>query len=120
MDLILNSKRQNWEKKISSQHGLGLGPLLEVIKVKDPSKERRDHVVWNDKNLITVSGGKLTTFRLIAIDVLNQAKNLLPEPKEIVEETVFHTPKNTGTHLDYLITSNQKGYWADLVIKQPR
>ncbi len=43
-----------------------------------PSKERRDHAVWTDRNLITVSGGKLTTFRLIALDVLNAAKAFLP------------------------------------------
>ena len=80
-------------------------------------------MVWNDKNLITVSGGKLTTFRLIAIDVLNQAKNLLPEPKEILEETVFYTPKNTGTHLDWSNHAESKrllgryGYKATEVIK---
>ena len=78
----------------------GVRPVIGSDKSKDPSKERRDHVVWNDKNLITVSGGKLTTFRLIAIDVLNQAKHLLPEPKEMVEETVFYTPKTVSyTHL---------------------
>ena len=96
----------------------GVRPVIGSDKSKDPSKERRDHVVWNDKNLITVSGGKLTTFRLIAIDVLNQAKNLLPEPKEIVEETVFYTPKNTGTHLDWSNHAESKGYWVDMVIKQ--
>ena len=31
-------------KKISSQHGLGLGPLLEVIKVKIPQK--KDETMW--------------------------------------------------------------------------
>ena len=101
----------------------GVRPVIGSDKSKDPSKERRDHVVWNDKNLITVSGGKLTTFRLIAIDVLNQAKNLLPEPKEIVEETVFHTPKNTGTHLDWSNHAESKrllgrfGHKATEVIK---
>ncbi len=40
---------------------------------KAPSKERRDHAVWADKGLITASGGKLTTFRLTAIDALNAA-----------------------------------------------
>lgn len=36
----------------------------------DPSKESRDHVVWNEQGLLTVTGGKLTTFRLIARDAL--------------------------------------------------
>lgn len=39
-----------------------------------PSKERRDHAVWANDGLITVSGGKLTTFRLIALDALRAAQ----------------------------------------------
>lgn len=43
-----------------------------------PSKERRDHAVWDDKGLITVSGGKLTTFRLMAQDVMRKASVYIP------------------------------------------
>ena len=42
-----------------------------------PSKEKRDHSVWLDNNLVTVSGGKLTTFRLIALDVLKMCQKVL-------------------------------------------
>ncbi len=38
---------------------------------KDPTCESRDHVVWNEAGLLTVTGGKLTTFRLIAADTLS-------------------------------------------------
>ncbi|MDN3640059.1 glycerol-3-phosphate dehydrogenase/oxidase [Simiduia curdlanivorans] len=48
----------------------GVRPIIASDNAKDPSKERRDHAVWVDGSLITVSGGKLTTFRLIALDVL--------------------------------------------------
>lgn len=44
----------------------------------NPSSEKRDHTIWDDNGLITVSGGKLTTFRLIALDVLKAAKKYLP------------------------------------------
>lgn len=44
----------------------------------NPSAEKRDHSVWDDHGLITVSGGKLTTFRLIALDVLKAANRYLP------------------------------------------
>lgn len=40
---------------------------------KAPSKERRDHAVWQADGVVTVSGGKLTTFRLIALDALAAA-----------------------------------------------
>lgn len=44
----------------------------------NPSSEKRDHSIWDDNGLISVSGGKLTTFRLIALDVLKKAKKYLP------------------------------------------
>lgn len=44
----------------------------------DPSKESRDHVVWEENGLLTVTGGKLTTFRLIALDALKAARRRLP------------------------------------------
>jgi glycerol-3-phosphate dehydrogenase len=38
------------------------------------SKEKRDHSIWKQAGLITVAGGKLTTFRLIAQQVLAKCK----------------------------------------------
>jgi glycerol-3-phosphate dehydrogenase len=43
----------------------------------DPSKEGRDHVCWLEDGLLTVTGGKLTTFRVIALDALNHAARAL-------------------------------------------
>ena len=51
----------------------GIRPVIGSDKTKDPSKERRNHAVWVDQGLVTVSGGKLTTFRLIALDAVNAA-----------------------------------------------
>lgn len=48
----------------------GVRPVIASGKGIDPSKERRDHAVWGDNGVVTVSGGKLTTFRLIALDAL--------------------------------------------------
>lgn len=45
----------------------------------NPSSEKRDHSIWDDHGLVTVSGGKLTTFRLIALDVLKASKAYLPQ-----------------------------------------
>ncbi len=44
----------------------------------NPSKESREHVIWNEDGLLTVSGGKLTTYRLMARAALNEARRLLP------------------------------------------
>lgn len=43
-------------------------------ETRKPSKENREHVVWSDNGLISVAGGKLTTFRLIAREVLERGK----------------------------------------------
>ncbi|MGD0277551.1 MAG: glycerol-3-phosphate dehydrogenase/oxidase [Syntrophales bacterium] len=59
----------------------GLRPVIGTGKA-DPSKESRDHVIWDEKGLITVTGGKLTTFRLIAIDTLMAAAGRLPGMRE--------------------------------------
>ncbi len=65
------------EKDIISSWA-GVRPLVSSGAL-NPSKEKRDHSVWNDNGLVTVSGGKLTTFRLIALDVLQAASQYLPK-----------------------------------------
>lgn len=55
----------------------GVRPLISSGSL-NPSKEKRDHSVWEEKGLISVSGGKLTTFRLIALDALQKAACRLP------------------------------------------
>ncbi len=55
----------------------GVRPVVDTGKA-DPSKEGRDHVVWMEQGLLTVTGGKLTTFRLIALDALQHAAGMLP------------------------------------------
>lgn len=54
----------------------GVRPVIHTGK-KDPSKEARDHVVWNDKGLVTVTGGKLTTFGVLAKDAMKSAHKWL-------------------------------------------
>jgi glycerol-3-phosphate dehydrogenase len=55
----------------------GVRPVIDTGKA-DPSKEARDHVLWQQEGLLTVTGGKLTTFRAIALDVLRHAALQLP------------------------------------------
>jgi glycerol-3-phosphate dehydrogenase len=56
----------------------GIRPVIGTGKI-DPSKESRDHVVWEENGLLTVTGGKLTTFRLIALDALRSVQHRLPD-----------------------------------------
>jgi len=54
----------------------GIRPVIGGSR-KKPSSEKRDHTIWEQDGMISVTGGKLTTFRLIALDVLRAAAPLL-------------------------------------------
>jgi len=56
----------------------GVRPVIGTGKA-DPSQESRDHVVWEEHGLFTVTGGKLTTFRLMALDALKAIGHRLPQ-----------------------------------------
>lgn len=60
----------------------GVRPVISSGRGLDPSKERRDHAVWEKDGVISVSGGKLTTFRLIALDALHAAGLLTGEARD--------------------------------------
>ncbi len=69
----------------------GIRPVIGSGKT-DSSKESRDHVVWSEDGLITVTGGKLTTFRLIAHEVLEEVRQQLPNLPQIdVDTPIFDT-----------------------------
>ena len=84
------------EKDIISSWA-GVRPLVSSGAL-NPSKEKRDHSIWNDNGLVTISGGKLTTFRLIALDALKVASEYLPGFRaqdfgaDTFTQSVFHHP----------------------------
>ncbi|MFN2125282.1 MAG: glycerol-3-phosphate dehydrogenase/oxidase [Candidatus Promineifilaceae bacterium] len=51
----------------------GVRPVVSSGKSK-ASEESRDHIIWNEDGLITVTGGKLTTFRVIAEEVIEEVR----------------------------------------------
>lgn len=56
----------------------GVRPIVASGSGVNPSRERRDHSVWDNNGLVTVTGGKLTTFRLIALDTLKLVAKHIP------------------------------------------
>ena len=72
----------------------GVRPLISDGgdgKRVSPSKEKRDHSVWLDNHLVTVSGGKLTTFRLIALDVLEKCQEVLDLDKSTTQNQAINS-----------------------------
>lgn len=54
----------------------GVRPVIDTGKA-DPSKESREHAIWNEDGLLTITGGKLTTFAVMARDALSAAQEQL-------------------------------------------
>ena len=55
----------------------GIRPVIDTGKA-NPSKESREHVLWCENGLLTVAGGKLTTFRRMARAALKAACRRVP------------------------------------------
>ncbi|HVH41775.1 MAG TPA: glycerol-3-phosphate dehydrogenase/oxidase [Labilithrix sp.] len=51
----------------------GVRPVIDTGKA-DPSKESREHAIWKENGLLTITGGKLTTFAVMARDALGAAE----------------------------------------------
>ncbi len=56
----------------------------------NPAKESREHALWNEEGLLTVTGGKLTTFRMMALETLKavglhgKRDHIFDDPEEVV------------------------------------
>jgi glycerol-3-phosphate dehydrogenase len=55
----------------------GVRPVVDTGQA-DPSRESREHVLWRANRLLTVTGGKLTTFRVMAQAALRAVRPFLP------------------------------------------
>ncbi len=77
------------------------------------SKESREHVVWQSKGLVTVTGGKLTTFRLLAHDAIKAAAPYLPRrKKQAVPQRVPERRKLLFDNLDPAMQSRILGRYG--------
>lgn len=80
----------------------GVRPVIGSGK-DDPSQESRDHVVWVENGLLTVTGGKLTTFRRIALDALKAVAGRFPGlPKPDAKLPVLNQIDITLMNRDHL------------------
>jgi glycerol-3-phosphate dehydrogenase len=93
----------------------GVRPVIGT-GAKDPSKEKRDHGIWIERGLISVSGGKLTNFRLMALDVLRRGAQFLPSlAVEDRGEAIFRQASRKGLllqGLDYKLRRRLEGRYG--------
>jgi glycerol-3-phosphate dehydrogenase len=95
----------------------GVRPVVDTGQA-DPSKESREHVIWNESGLLTVTGGKLTTFRLMAHDALEAVRaHLAGHPRFDARQHMLTEPPASGlsVYLDPAIRLRLLGrYGADM------
>jgi glycerol-3-phosphate dehydrogenase len=58
----------------------GVRPILSSA-AEVPSAASREEAVWDERGLLSVAGGKLTTWRPMAEEVVDEALRLLPEER---------------------------------------
>jgi len=81
---------------------------LDTSKPNKPSDEKREHAIWDDNGLISVAGGKLTTYRLIALDTLQKAAPYLSMPSASFETTSHFEPMPKMPSLMALSSESKK------------
>jgi len=101
----------------------GIRPVISEGKLK-PSEESREHVVWVDHGLVTVTGGKLTTFRRLALDALKAVRSFLPPDKMTDRKTPVFSKVQQLPALEYRLSMKawrrlygRYGNAADTIVK---
>jgi glycerol-3-phosphate dehydrogenase len=70
----------------------GLRPVISSGGNRAPSEESREHEIWVDHGLVTIAGGKLTTYRRVALDVIKAAQPFLPPVERPSPDSPGFTP----------------------------
>ncbi len=73
----------------------GVRPVVDSGKA-DPSAESRESALWSRPGLVGITGGKLTTFRTTAREVLQAAARQLPKLAPSAEQPVFAAVDSGG------------------------
>lgn len=83
----------------------GIRTVVDTGK-KDPSKESREHIFWYENGLLTITGGKLTTFRLMALEVLQSLRNKFSTIRTINKRSPIFTHTGTDFVQDSFLDKN--------------
>jgi glycerol-3-phosphate dehydrogenase len=107
IEFILNTAKEYLHKPPTRDDILsvfvGVRPLVKSGETKNTSSLSRDHTIEIDNaGLVTITGGKWTTYRRMAEDCINQTANLagLPEKDCVTKDLkIYQSPKNEGEKL---------------------
>ena len=75
----------------------GVRPVIASDTARDPSKETREDIILAEEGLITVTGGKLTTFRSSAVRALRLAATRVPKLQDVRADAPLLQPPTAKT-----------------------
>ncbi|WP_163834239.1 glycerol-3-phosphate dehydrogenase/oxidase [Spartinivicinus ruber] len=67
----------------------GVRPVLAGKEKQAPSALSREHVIWRQGAIVNITGGKLTTFKLIAEQTLALLKEVISLPTSLINSQWF-------------------------------
>jgi glycerol-3-phosphate dehydrogenase len=73
----------------------GVRPIVASGK-DDPSAESRESAMWSSPGLVNITGGKLTTFRVTAREVLREAARQVADLAPSQDQKIFSSAKADG------------------------
>lgn len=85
VDYLLRALRSQFPSRNVSQRDVvgafaGLRPILDT-HAENPSEASREEAIWEERGMLSVAGGKLTTWRVTAAEAVEEALKLLPEER---------------------------------------
>lgn len=76
----------------------GLRPILDD-RATDPSKASRDEAIWEEEGMLSVTGGKLTTWRVMAEEAVDEALRHLAKHRDGERAASARPTVSAGTPL---------------------
>ena len=97
----------------------GVRPVVGSGKA-DPSKESREMLLLNEAGLLTITGGKLTTFRVMALKALTALKEVLQiDTAKLEGKPMFRPPPQFPAAVPHSLATRLAGrygsHWAAIV-----
>ncbi|MDX1497589.1 MAG: FAD-dependent oxidoreductase, partial [Salinisphaeraceae bacterium] len=86
----------NREQAVASY--AGVRPVVSSGQQVNPSSESREHALWQEKGLLSITGGKLTTFRKTAFEVLDAVRKQWPQMPALDHAAPALAPVNAPSY----------------------